>query len=123
MISTVPFTIGNVFGGLAESDGILSVDGADLKFEFRTIDGLIGLFKSDVREVKVPIDKIEEIKFDKGFFGCELVIRVSEMRAATAVPNFSEGEIELEIDKKHSSAAEELVSHVQLGMAARKGSA
>jgi hypothetical protein len=114
---TVPFTIENVFEGLAETEGILSVDGADLKLEFRTTDSLLGLIKSDVREVRLPIDSIEEINFRKGLFDCTLVLRVAEMRRASDVPNFKQGEILLSIAKRHSQAAADLVSSVQLGPA------
>ena|ERR1017187_8247759 len=123
MKSTVPFKIRNVLQGFAEAEGILSVDGTDLKLEFRTTDTLIGLLKSGVREVKLPIDGIEEIAFRKGLFGCSLSIRVAEMRGASAVPNFKQGEILLSIAKKHSKAAAELVSSVQLGRQAEKRTA
>jgi hypothetical protein len=120
MKSTVPFTIRDVFQGLAESEGILSLDGTDLKLEFRTADALFGLLKSGVREVKLPIDGIEEIAFRKGLFSCSVVIRVAEMRGATDVPNFEQGEIRLSIARRHSMAAAALVSEVQLGAAAGK---
>ncbi len=120
MKSTVPFTIRNVFQGFAETEGILSVSDTDLKLEFRTADTLIGLLKSGVREVKLPIDGIEEIAFRKGWFGCSLVIRVAGMRGASDIPNFKQGEILLAIAKKHTQAAAELVSSVQLSPAARQ---
>jgi hypothetical protein len=114
MKPTVPFTIQNVFQGFAETEGILSVDDTDLKLEFVTADSLLGLLKSDVHEVRLPLNGIEEIAFRKGLFGCSLVIRVAEMRRASDVPNFKRGEILLSIAKKHRSAAAELVASVQL---------
>src|SRR5258708_2036036 len=117
---SVPFTIQNVFQGLAETEGILSADGTELKLEFRTTDSLLGLLKSGVQEVKLPIDAIQEIAFRKGWFGSSIVIRVAEMRVAADVPNFKQGEILLSITKKHSKAAAELVSSVQPGPAAGK---
>jgi hypothetical protein len=41
MKSTVPFTIQNVFQGFAETEGILSVEGANLKLEFQTADNVL----------------------------------------------------------------------------------
>jgi hypothetical protein len=118
MKTSVPFSIHNVFQGLAETEGILSVDGTDLKLEFRTTDAVLGLLKSGVQEVKLPIASVEEMTFRKGVFDCSLVIRVAEMRRAADVPNFKQGEILLSIAKKHSQAAAELVASVQLGPAA-----
>ncbi len=111
---SVPFTIQNVFQGFAETEGILSIDDADLRLEFQTSDNVLGLFKSGVREVTLPLDKIEEISFRKRWFGCSLVIRVAEMRGVADVPNFSQGEILLSIAKRHSQAASDLVSAIQL---------
>src|ERR1035438_7155238 len=108
MKTTVPFTIRNVFQGFAETEGILSVDGADLRLEFQTTDAVVGLLKSGVREVRLPLDGVEEVAFRKGWFGCSLVIRVAGMRGASEVPNFKHGEIALSIAKKHSQAAADL---------------
>jgi hypothetical protein len=120
MKPTVPFTIRNVQQGLAEVEGILSVDGTDLKFEFQTGD-VFGLMKSDVQELKLPLPSVEEIEFRKGWFGCSLVIRVAEMRAAVEVPNFKHGEISLSIAKKHSQAAADFVSSIPIAPAGQRG--
>lgn len=114
MKTTVPFTIRNVFQGFAETEGILSVDGTDLKLEFQTTDAVVGLLKSGVREVRLPLDGVEEIAFRKGWFGCSLVVRVAGMRGASEVPNFKHGEFVLSISKKHSQAAADLVSSIQI---------
>ena len=91
MISTtVPFRIPNVFQGLVLTEGILSVEGADLKLEFQTAY-VLGLLKSGVREVRLPLDKIEEIRFVKTWLGRTVVVRVAEMRGAAEVPNSSGG--------------------------------
>lgn len=113
MKQSLPFTIQNVFQGFAETEGMLSVDGTDLKLEFRTADSVVGLLKSGVREVRLPLETIQEISFRKGWFGCSLAIRVAEMRLASEVPNFKQGEIALSIARKHSQAASDLVSSIQ----------
>ncbi len=117
---SVPFTIQNVFQGFAETEGILSIDNTDLKLEFQTSDNILGLLKSGVREVRLPLDKVEEITFRKRWLGCSLIIRVAEMRGAAEVPNFSQGEILLSIGKKHSQAASDLVSAIQLTSGSRR---
>jgi hypothetical protein len=120
MKSTVPFTMENPLW-LAETEGILSADETNLKLEFRTSDAVVGLIKSDVHEVKLPLDRIEEITYQKhGRSGCAIIIRVSEMRAASDLPAFKQGEIELSVDGKHCEAAAQFVSSVQLAVAAKK---
>ena len=103
MRTTVPFTIRNVFEGFAETEGILSVDGTDLKLEFQTTDAVVGLLKSGVREVRLPLDGVEEIAFRKGWFGCSLVVRVAGMRGGSKVPNFKHGEFVLSISNPSST--------------------
>src|ERR1022692_3454249 len=120
MKPTVPFTIRNVFQGFAETEGILSVDGADLRLEFQTTDNVVGLLRSGVREVRLPLDEVEEIAFRKGWFGCSMAVRVAGMRGASEVPNFKHGAFVLWIAKKRSQAAAELVSSLQIAPAARK---
>ncbi len=106
---------------LAETEGILSADETDLKLEFRTSDAVVGLIKSEVREVKLPLDRIEEITYQKQWWsGCALIIRVNEMRAASDLPGFKQGEVELSIDSKHCEAAAQFVSSLQLAVAAKK---
>ena len=108
----------------AETEGILSADDTDLKFEFRTSDAVLGVIKSDIREVRLPLDRIESITFRKQWLaGCSIMIRVSEMRAASDLPGFKQGEVELSIERKHREVTAEFVSSVQLALAAKKRSA
>jgi len=120
MRKTVPLTIRNVFQGFAETEGILSVDGTDLRLEFQTNDALVGLLRSSVREVRLPLDEVEEIAFRKRWFGCSLVVRVAELRGASGIPNFKQGEFVLSIARKHSQAAADLVSSLQIAEATQK---
>lgn len=120
MKSTIPFEMENPLW-FAETEGILSADDTHLKLEFRTSDAVVGLIKSDVREVKLPLDTIEEITYRKEWWSdCAIVIRVNEMRAASAIPAFKQGQVELSVDKKHCEAAAQFVSAVQLAVAAKR---
>ena len=118
---SVPFKSQNVFHGFAETEGFLSIDNANLKLEFQTSDNILGLLKSGVREVRVPLDKIEEISFRKRWRGCSLVISVTEMHGASDVPNYRQGEFSLSIAKGHIQAASDLVSAIQLTPDCQRG--
>ncbi|HEY3862710.1 MAG TPA: hypothetical protein VGO59_12565 [Verrucomicrobiae bacterium] len=119
MKPTVPFELDNAFW-FAETEGILSADEAGLNLEFRTSDSVIGIIKSDVRQVTLPMDSIAAVIFKKGIFESRIIIRVSQMRAAADIPGFQQGELALSISRKHRPAAEELVASIQQGMAAKK---
>jgi hypothetical protein len=111
---TVPFAIDGGFQGFAETQGILSVDGTDLKLEFQTADNLVGLLKSAMREVRLPLDTIQQVSFRKGWFRRSVIIRVAEMGRASEIPNFSQGEIVLSIARKHSQIAADFVSSLPI---------
>ena len=105
----------------AETEGILSADDTDVKFEFRTSDAVLGVIKSDIREVKLPLDRIEGITYRKQWLsGASIIIRVNEMRAASDLPSFKQGEVVLSVERKHRESAAEFVSSVQLALTARQ---
>jgi hypothetical protein len=116
MKASVPFVIPrNEVWNFASTEGIVSFDGVGLKIEFRTADNVIGVLKSKVKEVNIPLD---------GINGCYvgetgrswwrkhfLCIKVAEMGRASELPNFSMGMVSLPITDV--PAATELASAVR----------
>ena len=116
MKASVPFVVQGGLLGFAETQGIVSFDGVVVKIEFRTADSVMGVLKSKVNEVNIPLD---------GINGCYLgetgrswwrqhflCIRVAEMGRASEVPTFSMGMISLPITDV--GAATELASAVRV---------
>ena len=64
-MTSVPFTIGNVFGGLGIAHGVLRNVADDLVLEIQVKDGVFGLLRSEVKEVRIPLCSIEEISLDR----------------------------------------------------------
>lgn len=119
-MTSVPFSINEHLGGLAEYSGILKLETASILADFQSKDPLIGVLKSKVRKVKNPFEKIESIAFKKSLFGSKLFLRVSDYDLYSAIPNPGSGELLLRIRRKHSLDANELVSAVQLGIPDQK---
>ena len=116
-MQTLPFSIKKIFEGLAESEGILKVSDKMLHLEFQTKDTVFGVLKSDVRQLEIPLDKIQDIQFKKGMFGDKIIIRANDLKTFEDVPNQKGGEIELHLDKKHRHESIMLVSDIQLAQA------
>ena len=113
MNASVPFSVSGQLQGFAESEGIISTDGEMVTFEFRTKDSVVGVIASEIKNVTVPVAKIAEASFRKGFFGCSIYLRCSEMKAFSEVPSAEAGEVKLSIAKKHSQAATDFVAAIK----------
>jgi hypothetical protein len=117
---SLPFKIKKVFEGLAETNGIISLENDQLKIEFQTKDSIFGVLKSQVKDVKVPLNEIEDVVLKKGYFKKNLYIRLSGLSASAKIPNQDSGEIKVSIDRKHMAAAMAFVSRTKLAVAEHK---
>ena len=117
---SVPFKIKNVFEGFAESHGIINLDGEGLSIEFLTKDNIIGVIKSRIKNIRVPVCNIEEVDFKKSIFGNTLTIRLSKLMGLEDFPKQDSGEIKVSINKKHIEAALDFVLQVRLEVADHK---
>jgi hypothetical protein len=116
-MQTLPFKLKNVFEGLAESEGMVSLVDNSLRLEFQTRDSVFGVIKSDVKEIKVSVDDIQDVQFKKGLFGDKIIIRASGMMTFKDFPNHKGGEIRLHLKKKDRHQAMMIVSDIQLAQA------
>jgi hypothetical protein len=114
---SVPFKIKNVFEGFAESQGILRLDGESLSIEFQTKDKIVGVIKSKIKNIKVPVSNIEEVDFKKSVFGNTMTIRLSKLSEAENIPQKDLGEIKVSIDKKYIEVALDFVLQLKLEVA------
>ena len=118
--SSVPFKIDDAYAGFGEVEGVLALESTGLKLEFQARDNLIGVVKSGIKELIVPLDQIEEIGFKKSLFGNKLTVRVTSMSLFEALPGQSPTEVSLGIRRKHADNALALVSRIRLTMADEK---
>ena len=58
MDSYVPFSFPEVYQGLASGGGIATATTAGLTLEFQVKDGFVGIIKSDIRKVVIPISEL-----------------------------------------------------------------
>jgi hypothetical protein len=112
---TVPFTLSNVFAGFGKGDGLLHNEGTHLCLEYQVKDGIVGVLKSDIKQLRIPIDHVDSVTLTKGWFGTKwgvkIVIQGNRMDAFQDFPSASQGRIELPIAAKNLEFAEELVYH------------
>lgn len=113
---SLPFKNNNTYEGFAITEGSLRINDNSLIFEFITKDSMIGLLKSEVKQVVVGFEDIAEINFKKSIFGSKLTIRLSSFMVAQKLPAQDAGEVKLRIARKNRGAAQVFVSKVSLVM-------
>lgn len=110
-MTTVPFTIPNLLGCLAECHGMLRGDGACLVLEFQVQDNIFGWLRSSPKTVRLPLDQLESIELRKSWFSASnLVVQAKNLSAVAPIPGSRQGRIELRIAKKDRAIAEQFVA-------------
>lgn len=103
---SVPFKIEGAHGGFSIVNGIAKISRAGIILEFEA--KIFGMMKTGVKEVRVPIGEIEDLKIKKRFFKFTLEIWLNNFKTINEVPN-KDGRIILQIAKDDHSRAERAV--------------
>jgi len=113
-MSTVPFTLENVWAGFGEGEGLLHDEGTQLRLEFQLKDGVFGAVKSGVKQIVIPFEDLVSVTMTKGWLGTswlgvKIVIQTRRLETLQDVPGASQGRVELCISRKNVAAAEKFV--------------
>ncbi len=94
--------------GLSEVDGIAKFSPAGIVLEFEA--KILGLMKTGVKEVRVAMAEINDLKFKKGLmkFGAKIEIRLKSFAKVSEIPN-QDGKIRLQISREDFIRADETV--------------
>ncbi len=100
----VPFKASTA-NGLSESTGMAKFSMAGIVIEFES--KFLGLIGGDVKEVRIGLDEILDIKFRKGFykFFCQIQLRFKNVEKLTRLPNEG-GKVKLKIKREDFELAE-----------------
>lgn len=98
--------------GLSQIDGIGKFSSAGVVLEFES--KLFGIIKGGVKENKIALDEILDVKFRKGFLkrGARIEIRLKSFARLSEMPN-RDGKIILKLSRDDFERAEEAVSKLQ----------
>jgi hypothetical protein len=112
---SVPF---KAESGLSQIDGIGKFSSAGVVLEFES--KLFGIIKGGVKENRIAIDEILDVKFRKGVFkrGARIEIRLKSFTRLSEFPN-SDGKITLKLNRDDFQRAEEAVLKLQKAMTER----
>ncbi|CAN5292119.1 hypothetical protein BH20ACI2_BH20ACI2_01720 [soil metagenome] len=113
--TTVPFSSDS---GLSSVNGVAKFSSAGIVFELES--KLFGLISNGVKEVRLPLSEILDIKFRKGLFkrGAKIEIRTKTLIKLAELPN-SEGKMSLKLTPDDHERAREAVEQLQKDLAHR----
>ena len=119
-MDSVPFNFPEIYGGLADSEGLLSISSDALVLEFQIKDGLIGAIKSAVKRVELPFEHIREVELQSNILGANLTVVVDSMQRVEDVPNAKQGEFKVKFPRSHRRQAAALAREVSIRVSQNK---
>ena len=112
-MSSLPFSI-PMYAGLAKADGLVRLEGNTLVLEFQVQDRALGVLKSELKELRIPIFEIEHLELANGLLRKpRLRVQTETMRVSRQIPGAEHGTFFLTLDNAHRLAARHLISTVE----------
>jgi hypothetical protein len=98
-----------MFAGFADVRGLARASTSELVLEFVVQEALFKLFKSDVKEVRIPRDEIEFVQLRLGWFRTSVRIRVKSLKWLAALPGCNNADFTLRVARRDRGQAAEFV--------------
>ncbi len=112
-VATLPFSIGELYGGLAAAHGIAHLFVDQLELEYQVIDEVLGEFKSDTKKIVIPIADLIKVRFIKGVFSDRIEFQTDRLEGAKDVPNSSQGRFSLRTKRADLELATDFVNQTE----------
>ena len=106
---TLPFCVSDLFGGLAEVNGLAKASASELILELVVKDSLLNVFKSGLKEIRVPQSEIDGVVFKRGWFGTTVRIRFKSMKWLADLPGENNAEVILIVARQDRDRAVDFV--------------
>jgi hypothetical protein len=103
---TIPFKIEGAHGGFSIVNGMAKISRAGIVLEFEA--KVFGLMKTGIKEVRVALKEIEDIRNKRRFFRYTLEIWLNNFKTLSEIPN-KNGRIILQISKDDRLRADEAI--------------
>ena len=111
---SIPIKLNDSFEGFAESKGLLLLKNGAVIIQFQTKDAILGMVKSDLKTVDIPLENLIEISYKKSIFGNKLILLVDNLSFVEQLPSSDSNEIVLSIARKDIDTAIDLVRALKL---------
>lgn len=91
-------------GGFKTVDGMAKISPAGIVVEFEA--KIFGIMKTGIKEVRIPLHEIEQVRVNRKFFRHTLEIWLNNFRTLSEIPN-RDGRVILQISKADRPRAEQ----------------
>lgn len=108
------FTTVEAYHGLAEVSGMLRLERKKLILEYQVKDALVGMIKSDPKELQIPFDNLLEVEYKLNWVLSRFKLHINSMHILGKFPVGKDGVITLKIKRKQKKTAQELASTINL---------
>jgi hypothetical protein len=105
----LPFKVPDLFAGFAEGKGLAKASPSELTIEFMIKDNVVNMFKSGLKEVRIPQGEIEFVRHKEGWFHDKIRIRVKSMKWLADLPGCDDAELTLQVARGDRPQAADLV--------------
>lgn len=96
--------------GMTETSGMIRLEDGKLVVEYQTIDAIMGLVKSAVKTLEIPLDKLTSARIDQKLWSADLVLQGKTMGVLSSVPGASRGQLRVKLNRQSVTAAKALIS-------------
>ena len=107
---TIPFKIEGAHGGFSVVSGMAKISRAGVVLEFEA--KVFGIMKTGIKEVRVHLKEIEDVKNKRRFFKYTLEIWLNNFKTLREIPT-KDGRIILQISKDDRPRADEAIRILQ----------
>lgn len=104
----------DAYGGWGEVKGMAGFDERGLLLQFTTRDALFGVLKSDLREVRIPIEALRSVQYRAGFLWLmpAIELRVRELSVLKDLPESEQGRLRLRVAFRDRHEAREFAQEL-----------
>lgn len=95
--------------GMSETQGLVTLEGDKLILEYQTMDAFLGLLKSGIKVVEIPLQDLSNIRLEQRLWNADLVLQGKNMRVFKNAPGASAGKLRLRINRPSARSASGLV--------------
>ena len=111
---SLPFFTDDLNGGFMKLEGILRIEGDELTFEFQKMDAVFEAYKSDLKEIRIPLRDIDMAEFKKGLFGTKLILHAKRAAVFKDLPGNDLTTRLLKVKRKYRDVAASVSSKINL---------
>ena len=113
---SLPFKNTDSYEGFAETTGLLRLDGENLNIQFQTKDAILGVVKSDIKDVTIPMDAIDDVEFKKSLWGGKITLRLNQLDLINSLSGSIGGEFTFSVARKNRELGSDVARAIRLAL-------